>query len=49
MKGDFTRFTFNANKHYNRVLKQQGRVDLDADWNEAADIRTYLDRTGRST
>ena len=45
MKGDFTRFTFNANKHYNRVLKQQGRVDLDADWNEAADIQTYLDRT----
>ena len=45
MKGDFTRFTFDPAKHYTRVLKQQGRVDLDADTNEAADIGTWLDRT----
>jgi len=41
MKGDFTRFTFNKDKRYTRVLKQQGRVDLDADWNEQAAISAY--------
>jgi hypothetical protein len=45
MKGDFTRFTFEPTNRYNRVLKQQGRVDLDADWNEAEAIQAYLDRT----
>lgn len=45
MKGDFTRFTHDAKKHYTRVLKQQGRVDLDADWNESVEILTQLDRT----
>jgi uncharacterized protein DUF6519 len=34
MKGDFTRFTFDPKKHYSAVLMQQGRVALDADWNE---------------
>jgi hypothetical protein len=34
MKGDFTRDTFNPLKHFSRVLMQQGRVQLDADWNE---------------
>ena len=34
MKGDFSRNTFNPEKHYRSVLKQQGRVDVDADWNE---------------
>jgi hypothetical protein len=34
MKGDFTRNTFNPRKHYRGVLMQQGRVQLDADWNE---------------
>jgi hypothetical protein len=45
MKGDFTRFTFDPAKHYTTVRKQQGRVDLDADWNEAADIHSHLDAT----
>ncbi len=45
MKGDFTRFTFDPDKQYAQVLKQQGRVDLDADWNEAGGIQTYLDET----
>lgn len=45
MKGDFTRFTFDPDKQYAQVLKQQGRVDLDADWNEAGAIQTYLDET----
>ena len=38
MKGDFTRDTFDASKHFTRVLKQQGRVELDADSNEQTAI-----------
>lgn len=38
MKGDFTRDTFDLRKHFSRVLLQQGRVLLDADWNEQAAI-----------
>jgi Family of unknown function (DUF6519) len=34
MKGDFSRLTFDATKHFSRVMMQQGRVQLDADWNE---------------
>ena len=45
MKGDFTRFTFNRNKHYSSVRMQQGRVLLDADWNEQLDISAYRDST----
>ena len=36
MKGDFTRITYNDRKHYSLVLMQQGRVQLDSDWNEQA-------------
>jgi uncharacterized protein DUF6519 len=39
MKGDFTRDTFDKSKHFSRVLMQQGRVQLDADWNEQAAIQ----------
>lgn len=43
MKGDFTRDTFSPDRHYSRVLMQQGRVQLDADWNEQNEILlTYL-------
>jgi hypothetical protein len=42
MKGDFTRSTFDPEKHYSGVRMQQGRVQLDADWNEQVDIQTYL-------
>ncbi|MCL4266873.1 MAG: DUF4815 domain-containing protein [Anaerolineae bacterium] len=38
MKGDFTRNTFDPTKQFTRVLMQQGRVQLDADWNEQAAI-----------
>jgi len=38
MKGDFSRSTFNERKHYSGVFMQQGRVQLDADWNEEAQI-----------
>jgi len=45
MKGDFTRFTHEPKKHYSRVFKQQGRVDLDADWNENEEIQQHLAET----
>jgi hypothetical protein len=45
MKGDFTRSTFKKEKHYNSVRMQQGRVQLDADWNEQMDIQAHLRQT----
>ena len=39
MPGDYSRKTFNRSKHYSGVLMQQGRVQLDADWNEQLDIQ----------
>ncbi|TFW31748.1 DUF6519 domain-containing protein [Massilia horti] len=45
MKGDFTRNTFDSAMHFSRVLMQQGRVQLDADWNEQADIVLHLLRS----
>jgi len=47
MKGDFSRNSFRPAKHYSGVRQQQGRVQLDADWNEQVDIRTHLARTHR--
>lgn len=44
MKADYSRFRFNLNKGYSRVLQQQGRVTLDADWNEQVSIQADLDR-----
>lgn len=41
MKGDFTRWNFQPEKHYHSVLEQQGRVHLDADWNEQAAIASH--------
>ncbi len=38
MYGDFSRDSFDPNKHYTRVLMQQGRPLTDADWNEQASI-----------
>ncbi|MGD1993295.1 MAG: DUF6519 domain-containing protein, partial [Anaerolineae bacterium] len=45
MKGDFTRDTFDPRRHFSRVLMQQGRVQLDADWNEQASIQLHYLRT----
>jgi hypothetical protein len=42
MKGDFARVTFDPARHYNRVFQQQGRVLLEADWNEQAGIQLHL-------
>src|SRR6478672_5589639 len=38
MKADLTRNTFHPGKQFARVLMQQGRVQLDADWNEQSAI-----------
>lgn len=38
MKADLSRDTFNPVKHFLRVIQQQGRVQVDADWNEQASI-----------
>jgi len=38
MKGDFSRDTFHPANHYSSVRAQQGRVQVDADWNEELDI-----------
>src|SRR5271169_6894245 len=41
MKGDFSRATFDPKKHYTGVLMQQGRVQLDADWNEQQEMHRH--------
>lgn len=38
MKGDYTRENNNLGKGYSAVRMQQGRVQLDSDWNEQIDI-----------
>ena len=44
MKGDFTRDSFDPRHHYSAVLMQQGRVQLDADWNEQGAIERWQRR-----
>lgn len=41
MKGDFSRDAFDPRRNVYRVLMQQGRVQLDADWNEAAAVAMH--------
>jgi hypothetical protein len=45
VKGDFSRLTFRRERHYSSVRLQQGRVQLDADWNEQVDIQAHRNRT----
>ncbi|HEY3163379.1 MAG TPA: DUF6519 domain-containing protein [Candidatus Limnocylindrales bacterium] len=47
MNGDISRATFRPRKHFHDVGMQQGRVQLDADWNESQDIGSYLGETTR--
>lgn len=42
MKGDFSIMRFDPLKGFSRVLKQQGRVDLESDWNELVEIQLHL-------
>ncbi len=44
-KTDITRDTFQPFRHFSRVLMQQGRVQIDADWNEQVDILLHYLRT----
>ncbi len=55
MKGDFSRQTYRPAQSYSGVLMQQGRVQLDADWNEEhaiqqgrieAEARDVIGQTG---
>lgn len=46
MTGDISRQTFDSHKHYSKVVMQQGRVQLDADWNEQQDILQHHIETG---
>jgi hypothetical protein len=45
MSGDYTRFSFDPRNRYSGVLMQQGRVQLDSDWNEEVDILRRRIRT----
>lgn len=45
MSGDFSRFRFNPRDHYDGVLMQQGRVQLDQDWNAQLSIARYQAQT----
>ncbi|MFW6057753.1 MAG: DUF6519 domain-containing protein [Persicimonas sp.] len=47
MKADISRSTFDARKDYSGVRMQQGRVQVDADWNEQLDIQRHRERTAR--
>ncbi|MGH9905252.1 MAG: DUF6519 domain-containing protein, partial [Pyrinomonadaceae bacterium] len=44
-RGDVSRDTFDPTKHFSRVFMQQGRVQLDADWNEQSDILLHYLRS----
>jgi Family of unknown function (DUF6519)/Domain of unknown function (DUF4815) len=54
MSSDISRQTFDHKRHYSQVVAQQGRVQLDADWNEQQDMLQYrtemqtMDVVGRS-
>jgi Family of unknown function (DUF6519)/Right handed beta helix region len=54
VNGDFTRFSHQPRRAYAGVLMQQGRVTLDADWNEQVDIQDHrwrlqtIDTIGRA-
>ena len=45
MTSDISRSTFDPKKHYVRVVMQQGRVQLDADWNEQQAIYQHRNET----
>jgi photosystem II stability/assembly factor-like uncharacterized protein len=44
MRGDYSRLTFRPENHYSGVRLQQGRVQLDADFNEQVDIEAHRDQ-----
>ena len=42
--GDISRSSFRPEAHFSSVRMQQGRVQLDADWNEQVDITSRWNR-----
>lgn len=44
-RGDFTRDTFYPLRHFTRVFMQQGRVSVDADWNEQVSMLLHYLRS----
>ena len=46
MKADLSRQTFDSEKRYSGVLMQQGRVLLDAEWNEQQEIHQHRAEVG---
>lgn len=46
MRGDFTRWTFDPAQDFSSTLMQQGRVQLDSDWNEQQSIHRHLREIG---
>lgn len=46
MGADISRATFDPVKHYSSVRQQQGRVSVDADWNEQVEITAHRIQTG---
>jgi hypothetical protein len=45
VRTDVSRSTFDRTRHYRSVLQQQGRVVLDADWNEQRELDEHVRRT----
>ncbi|MFB3764631.1 MAG: DUF6519 domain-containing protein [Methanotrichaceae archaeon] len=41
MKGDFSRWSYLKERQYSEILMQQGRVQVDADWNEMQEINQH--------
>lgn len=46
MKADISRQTFDSNKRYSGVVMQQGRVQLDSEWNEQQEIHQHRTQSG---
>jgi hypothetical protein len=46
MKADLSRLTFDPKRRYSGVLMQQGRVQLDSEWNEQQEINQHRAQTG---
>ena len=46
MKGDYSRQTFDPARHFSTVRLQQGRVQVDADFNEQVDLALHREQTG---
>jgi len=44
VKADLTRKSLDLLKHFSQVLNQQGRVQIDADWNEQGEILLHIIR-----